>query len=310
MTLVAAAVADPGAPISRLPILAAAERRQLVSEPLAGVRPFPADVPLHRLFERQVERAPAAVAVAGEGGPLTYAELDARAGRLAARLRGLGVGPEVRVALRLDRSLELVVAILGVLKAGGAYVPLDPAYPADRLRFLLEDAGAPVLVSVDGCAAGWTSRGSRPVLLDRAEEAETPLSASPAADLPESTWPTSSTPRARRASPRACWSRHANVARLFTATEAWFGFGASDVWTLFHSYAFDFSVWELWGALLYGGRLVVVPYWVSRSPEAFYDLLSTRAGDRAQPDALGLPPARRGRGGWTRQARQGELALR
>ncbi len=106
--------------------------------------------------------------------------------------------------------------------------------------------------------------------------------------------PTSSTPRARPASPRAWWCAHGNVARLFAATERWFGFGAEDVWTLFHSYAFDFSVWELWGALLYGGRLVVVPYWVSRSPEAFYDLLATRAGDGAQPDAVGVPPAASG----------------
>ena len=109
------------------------------------------------------------------------------------------------------------------------------------------------------------------------------------------TWPTSSTPRARPAGPRASLITHGNVARLFTATDAWFGFGAEDVWTLFHSYAFDFSVWEIWGALLYGGRLVVVPYWVSRSPEAFHELLARGAGDGAQPDALGLPPARRRR---------------
>jgi amino acid adenylation domain-containing protein len=275
LTLTGAVVADPGAPISRLPLLTAAESRQLVAEALAGVRPFPAGVPLHRLFERQAERTPAAVAVVEEGRPLTYAELDGRANRLAARLRRLGVGPEVRVALWLDRTAELVVAILGVLKAGGAYVPVDPTYPEDRLRFLLEDAGAPVLVSVEELRSRLDLDGVATVLLDQPDEDGAPLpvlSTPPVTDLPDSTayviYTSGSTGK-----PKGVPVSHANVARLLTATDEWFGFNESDVWTLFHSYAFDFSVWELWGALLYGGRLVVVPYWVSRSPEAFYDLL-------------------------------------
>ena len=97
--------------------------------------------------------------------------------------------------------------------------------------------------------------------------------------------------------PKGVQVTHANVVRLFAATEAWFGFGASDVWTLFHSYAFDFSVWEIWGALLYGGRLVVVPYLVSRSPEAFHRPAGARAGHGAQPDPVGLPAADPGRPG-------------
>ncbi|HYG63278.1 MAG TPA: amino acid adenylation domain-containing protein [Thermoanaerobaculia bacterium] len=212
------------------------------------------------------------MAVTGEGGSLTYTELDERAGRLAARLRRLGVGPEVRVALWLDRTVELVVAILGVLKAGGAYIPIDPSYPEDRLRFLLADAGTPVLVSVEGLRGWLDVEGITTVLLDRLDEAGAAPSAAPAADLPESTayviYTSGSTGR-----PKGVPVSHANVARLLAATAEWFRFGESDVWTLFHSYAFDFSVWELWGALLHGGRLVIVPYWVSRSPEEFHDLL-------------------------------------
>ena len=273
MTLAGAAVADPQAPVSRLPILVPAERDQLAREPLARVRAFPADdTPLHRLFERQAARTPDAVAVTGDGGRLTYAELDARADRLAARLRRLGVGPEVRVALWLDRTVELVVGILGVLKAGGAYVPVDPSYPEDRLRFLLEDAGAPVLVSVRELRSRLAVEGIATVLLDE-DEGEPFAALPPVPDLPESTayviYTSGST-----GTPKGVPVSHANVVRLFAATQEWFGFDATDVWTLFHSYAFDFSVWELWGALLYGGRLVVVPYWVSRSPEAFHALLA------------------------------------
>jgi amino acid adenylation domain-containing protein len=270
-TLASSAVAMPGAPVSRLPVLTGSERNQLSCEPLAAVRLFPAGISLHRLFERQAVRHPDAVAVVCGGERLTYAELDARAGHLAARLRRLGVGPEVRVALWLDRSLELVTAVLGVLKAGGAYVPLDPSYPEGRLRFILEDAGVAVLVSVRELLERLGPQSVETVLLDELEE----VSADPGLylDLPDSTayviYTSGST-----GTPKGVPVSHANAVRLFSATQEWFGFDDRDVWTLFHSYAFDFSVWELWGALLYGGRLVVVPYWVSRSPEAFYDLLA------------------------------------
>ena len=267
-TLTGSAVSQPDAPITRLPILTAGEWHQLAREPLAAHRPFPADACLHRLFERQVARNPGNVAVVCGGERLTYAELNARADGLAARLRGLGVGPEVRVALWLDRSLDLVVAILGVLKAGGAYVPLDPSYPEERLRFILEDAGAPVLASVRGLLERLGPQSVETVLLD--ELGEEGAVSSP--DLPDSTAYVIYT-SGSMGTPKGVPVSHANVVRLFTATEEWFGFGERDIWTLFHSYAFDFSVWEMWGALLYGGRLVVVPYWISRSPEAFYSLL-------------------------------------
>ena len=141
-------------------------------------------------------------------------------------------------------------------RPGAAYVPLDPAYPAERLAFALEDSGATLLVEEGDLAAGEESLG--PPGADRVDP-----------DLAAYVIYTSgSTGR-----PKGVVVTHANVDRLFTATEPWFGFGPDDVWTLFHSYAFDFSVWEIWGALLYGGRLVVVPYWESREPEAFYRLL-------------------------------------
>ncbi|HLE82919.1 MAG TPA: amino acid adenylation domain-containing protein, partial [Thermoanaerobaculia bacterium] len=228
----------------------------------------------HEVFADHAARAPDRVAVTCEGRAITYGALAAASSRLARRLAREGVAPGVLVALCVERSPELVVAVLGILRAGGAYVPLDPAAPEERLRFLVADSGAPVVVTVAGLA-GAVPAGARRVCLDTEAEA---LAAEPAAapavavapdELAYVIYTSGSTGR-----PKGSLVSHANVQRLLAATEAWFGFTAGDVWTLFHSYAFDFSVWELWGALAYGGRLVVVPYWVSRAPEAFRELLA------------------------------------
>jgi amino acid adenylation domain-containing protein len=271
--LLEAAAADPELPLSALPLMSGAARHQVVTEwegsPVLDLTP----TPLHRLFAAVAARRPEAVAVSGENGEsLTYGGLERGANRLARHLRSLGVGPEVRVGICLPRSPELVLAILAVVKAGGAYVPLDPGYPRERLAFLLEDARAPLVVT-RGEPAGRLA-GVRKVLLDADAEAISrrsprPLSAGAGPDHPLYVLYTSgSTGR-----PKGVVVTHRNVARLFSATAPWFGFGAADVWTLFHSYAFDFSVWEIWGALLYGGRLVVVPFWASRAPDAFHELL-------------------------------------
>ncbi|HEU0297843.1 MAG TPA: amino acid adenylation domain-containing protein, partial [Longimicrobium sp.] len=141
--------ADDARAVDRLPLLSDAERRRLVDGWNATEAAYPRELCIHHLFEAQAARTPGAVAVVAGGGALTYAELDARAGRLARRLRARGVGPESRVALCVERGVEMVVALLGVLKAGGAYVPLDPSHPADRLGWLLRDA-APAAVLVHG----------------------------------------------------------------------------------------------------------------------------------------------------------------
>jgi amino acid adenylation domain-containing protein/non-ribosomal peptide synthase protein (TIGR01720 family) len=233
---------------------------------------------IHQRFEAQVERSPDSVAVVFEGHALTYRELNRRANRLARRLRALGVGPESLVGLCVDRSLNIIVGILGILKAGGAYVPLDPAYPRDRLAFMLEDSAVPVLVVERALQSSLPPHRADVVPVDD-REALAAGSAEDDGSAPTATQPgnlayviytSGSTGR-----PKGVLVTHDNVIRLMDATEPWFGFGPHDVWTLFHSYAFDFSVWEIWGALFYGGRLVVVPYWVSRSPETFYELLST-----------------------------------
>ena len=160
-------VADPEQRISQLPLLTEAERHQLLVEWNDTAVEYPRDQCIHQLFEEQVERSPEATALVYEAQQLTYGELNARANRLAHHLRTLGVGPEVLVGVCLERSIELVVAMLAILKAGGAYVPLDPSYPAERLAFMLEDTRAPVLLTEQRSLAKLPIYTGHTVCLDR-----------------------------------------------------------------------------------------------------------------------------------------------
>ena len=233
---------------------------------------YPRGLCIHQLFEARVEKTPDATAVVFASTRLTYRELNTRANQLAHHLQSLGVGPEVPVGICVERSVEMIVGLLGILKAGGAYVPLDPRYPKDRLVFMLEDTKAPILLTQKQLV-GCLPPHQRAVCLDDdtifARHSETnPMSGAQSHHLAYAIYTSGST-----GTPKGVMISHSNVQRLFTATDAWFGFSENDVWTLFHSYAFDFSVWEIWGALLYGGCLVIVPYETSRSPELFYELL-------------------------------------
>jgi amino acid adenylation domain-containing protein len=275
-TLLGGWLGEPERRLAELPLLTDGEIRQLLAWD-AGETGTSGRACLHRLFEAQAERTPAATAVSCVHESLAYCELDSRANRLARHLMVCGVRPGDIVGLCLDRTLDLVAAVLAVLKAGAAYLPLDPASPPDRLAFALEDSGAALAVSAGEAAQALSGSGVRQVLLDADRLAISGYSDARLEGLDVSADPeqpayviytSGSTGR-----PKGVVVPHGNVTRLFTATADGFGFGPDDVWTLFHSYAFDFSVWEIWGALLHGGRLVVVPYWESRSPEAFYRLL-------------------------------------
>ncbi|MBD2207324.1 amino acid adenylation domain-containing protein [Calothrix sp. FACHB-1219] len=231
---------------------------------------------LHQRFEVQVQQTPDAVALVFEQEWLTYRELNQRANQLAHHLQALGVKPEVLVGIYLERSIEMVVGILAILKAGGAYVPLDPTYPQERLAFMLDDAQVAVLLTQEKLLASLPECGAQIVCLDKERETLELLSVDNVvsqvnpSNLADVIYTSGSTGK-----PKGVLVTHQNVMRLFAATQSWFNFSDRDVWTNFHSYAFDFSVWEIWGALLHGGRLVVVPYWITRSPDAFYQLLCT-----------------------------------
>jgi len=256
--LLAAALAAPDHPVQDLPLWTDSERHQIVHE-WNGLASEAAVPTLHELFERQVALRPQAVAVTCGSESLTYGGLNARADRLAERLRAAGAGPGTLAGLAVERSLDLVVGILGILKTGAAYLPLDPDYPRERLALLLEDSGALVVVEPKDLKDSKDPKDKKDFL---------PSCGSLAESAAYVIYTSGSTGR-----PKGVPVTHANVARLLAASADLFAFGPDDVWTLFHSFAFDFSVWEIWGALAFGGRLVVVPYWVSRSPDLFWELL-------------------------------------
>jgi amino acid adenylation domain-containing protein len=275
LRLLVAAARYMDQPISRLPLLSKAECRQLTEGwNTRGERSPYATVT--RMFEEQVRRSPHAIAVVDREHRLTYRELNARANRLARLLRLAEVRPESIVGILLNRGADLVVSMLAVWKAGGAYLPLDPDYPTERLRFMLVDAGARVVVSESRLRSRLGDYSGQVVCLDqraslfatKGEHNPSPLSRPD--DLAYVIYTSGSTGQ-----PKGVMVEHHSIVQLLHEGGHRFDFGQQDVWTLFHSSAFDFSVWETWGALLFGGRLVVVPWLVSRSPSDFLRLLAS-----------------------------------
>jgi amino acid adenylation domain-containing protein len=275
LTLLSSIVANPLEQISQLPLLTEVERQQLLIEWNHTQVNYPVDQCIHQLFEQQVRRTPDAVAVVFENQQLTYHELNCRANQLAHYLQSLGVGADVLVGICVERSWEMIVGLLGILKVGGAYVPLDPEYPPERLSFILTDTQVKVLLTQQQLVKKLPAHTAQLVCLDTDLEKITqnsnsnPVNTATSPNLAYVIYTSGSTGQ-----PKGVLVNHHHVTRLFAATNSWYKFNSQDVWTMFHSYAFDFSVWEIWGALLYGGRLVVVPYLLTRSPESFYKLLS------------------------------------
>lgn len=266
--------ASPAHRHDRRCFLSADEQRLLTAEWNPANVDYPQGPCIDQCFEQQVDKAPDAVALVFEGQSLSYAELNAKANQVAHYLIARGVGPDRPVAVCTDRSLDMMVALLGVLKAGGAYVPLDPGYPEERLAYQMLDASVALLI---------TQAHLLPLLPDVPVsciciDSDWPeIARQPDVNPNLMTYPLQLAyiiyTSGSTGHPKGVMVSHHEVLRLFSATREQYRIDSRDVWTLFHSYAFDFSVWEMWGALLYGGRLVIVPYWLSRSPEEFYRLL-------------------------------------
>ena len=276
-SLVEALEKAPQTPALNLSILPEVERRKVLEVFNTTQMTYPRARLIHELFEEQVERIPDAVAVVYEGTALTYAGLNRRSNQVARYLVERGVGPDERVGICVERSLEIVVGLLGILKAGGAYVPLDPSYPPEWLAYVLEDAAPSMVLIQESVREKIPAARSEVIALDsqwdvmaRQDTGNLELGSAGfgAHHLAYVIYTSGSTGK-----PKGVMVEHRNVNRLFAATEAWFDFDEGDVWSLFHSFAFDFSVWELWGALLYGGRAVVVPYLTARSSGEFYALM-------------------------------------
>jgi amino acid adenylation domain-containing protein len=226
------------------------------------------------LFEEQAARRPDAVAVVVGSSRWSYAELNDHANRLARLLVAEGIGPGDLVGLYLARSFDQVAAILAVLKAGAAYVPIDPEYPETRVRLILDNSRVALLIThgltsdvPEGASSGTLHLDDALHRLDTQDGSNLRARATPD-DLAYVIYTSGST-----GEPKGVMVTRHNVSRLFSATQDLFAFDSSDVWPLLHSYAFDFSVWEMWGALAHGGRLVVVPTSVARSPEDLHALL-------------------------------------
>ncbi|GAB1818981.1 amino acid adenylation domain-containing protein [Herbidospora sp. RD11066] len=253
--------ADPARPVSvvthtAVPVPAPSEVRDLTS------------VPSRILLYATTH--PEAIAVTAGGVSLSYGDLVEQAESVAARLRSAGIGPEDRVAVCLPRGPLLVPALLGVWRAGAAYVPLDPTHPDARLHAIVADASTRLVITDTDLA---TRFPGHPVLdiMDPEPAPRFPDLSGPDLDSAAYVIYTSGSTGA----PKGVVVTHRNVARLLAVTEGPFGFTSEDVWSCCHSAAFDFSVWEVWGALATGGRVVVVPSDVARLPDELLDLLGS-----------------------------------
>jgi amino acid adenylation domain-containing protein len=260
-------VADPAQAISRLPLLTAAEREQLLTQCNATAADYPRDTCIHQLFEAQVRRTPEATAVVFEAQQLIYSELNARANQLAHYLRTLGVGPEVLVAIAMERSLELVVGLLGILKAGGAYVPLDPSYPAERLAFMLADTRAPVLLTQKQLLGRLPTHAAHTLCLDRdratiaTQPNSNPAPSSTADNLAYVIYTSGST-----GTPNGVMIEHRSLVNHMLWMQRRFPLETCDRVLQKTPASADAAVWEFYAPLLNGACLVIADPGAHRSP--------------------------------------------
>jgi amino acid adenylation domain-containing protein/non-ribosomal peptide synthase protein (TIGR01720 family) len=269
-TLLEGMIADPQQRLADLPLLTTAERQQLLVEWNNTTTDSPQDTCLHELFEAQVERTPNTIAVVCNGQQLTYSSLNRRANQLAHYLRALGVGPEVCVGLCMERSLEMVVGLLGILKVGGAYVPLDPAYPPKRLAGLVADTRLAVLVTQQQCAAGLPEQGAHVVCLDTdwerlAQQSEAnPASGVTPENLAYVMYTSGST-----GTPKGVMVEHRQVLAFLHAFEHVAPVGEGGIGTTVCPFGFDVSVWECFSMLCFGGTLHIILPETLMAPEQF-----------------------------------------
>ncbi|WP_373199515.1 amino acid adenylation domain-containing protein [Mycobacterium marinum] len=272
VTLLTRGLAEPDVPLRSFAMLTDHEIEELRS--VDGRRDIPhRHRTLHLGFEAQVDAAPKAEAVRSNGSGLTYAELDAAANQLARLLMSNGVVRGDKVALLLERTHLIPIAVLAIVKTGAAYVPIDASWPASRAELVLADSAPSAILTESSLRHVVAGYDTTILELDSMEISDQPTQRVQvevdSEDVAYVIYTSGSTGR-----PKGVEVTHHNVMRLFSATEELFTFTNKDRWSMFHSIAFDFSVWELWGALLHGGCVVVVPYLVTRNPVAFRELLT------------------------------------
>ena len=271
INILGAVIGNSEIELCEIDMMSEAEKRQVLKDFNGTNADYPKDKTLHQLFEEQVEKTPEHIAVVFEDRQLTYRELNARANQLARVLRGKGVQPDSIVAIMAERSLEMIVGIMAILKSGGAYLPIGPEYPKERIQYMLEDSGANILLMQRQTRQKAEYAGT---LLEIDDET---LYAGNDSNLDMINTPgnlayiiyTSGTTD----KPKGAMIEHKNVVRLMMNDKMQFDFTPTDTWTMFHSYSFDFSVWEMYGALLYGGKLIIVPKMVAKDSSEYVKLL-------------------------------------
>ncbi|RLJ80977.1 non-ribosomal peptide synthetase, partial [Pedobacter alluvionis] len=249
--------------VAELDFISKAEKDTLLCDFSHEEVDYPKDKTIVGLFEEQVANTPERVAVVFEGVHLTYRELDQRASRLGSYLHlNYEVQPDDLIALKLERGEWMVIAMIAVLKSGGAYVPIDPAYPEERISFMMDDSKCKAVIDQEMLDAfnEWNPEN---------EKLPTIVKAAPG-NLAYVIYTSGTT-----GIPKGTMVEHRNVVRLFKNNNPLFDFNEEDVWTLFHSYCFDFSVWEMYGALLFGGKLIVIPAMTAKDSELFLGVLKT-----------------------------------
>ncbi|MEL6866992.1 MAG: amino acid adenylation domain-containing protein, partial [Bacteroidota bacterium] len=264
LELVKSIIHHPHQAISQLPMIQAAERAELLEVLDRSQVGYPKAQNIVQLFSQQVAQSPSAIAIQLEEEKLTYRELENRSNQLAHYLKAKGVRSNTLVALCMDRSLEMIIAIFGILKAGGAYVPIDPNYPQDRIDYILAETQTEILLT-DQITPPKEEHQLALIQLPSVSNEIASLSTSALKETisPDQAayviYTSGSTGR-----PKGVLVEHSQVVRLLFNDEPLFDFGPEDCWTFFHSYCFDFSVWELFGPLLSGGRALLLPIEISK----------------------------------------------
>ncbi|KAG0004747.1 hypothetical protein BGZ80_005566, partial [Entomortierella chlamydospora] len=263
----------PNKKVRDLEVMPIVEREMLLQS-WNTTESYPSDQSIHKTFEDQVKQSPDATAIVCEGQQMSYRELNARANSLAHRLIDLGVKPDSLVAICVDRSLAMIIGLLAILKAGGAYVPLDPMFASGRLQDILTDAAPSILLADEsGISALGNSISKSIVVIDPNESFETSIvdpqvSGLTSHHLAYVIYTSGSTGK-----PKGVMVEHAQVTRLFDSTAAWYKFSETDIWIMTHTFSFDVSVWEIWGALRHGSKLVIPSYRTTQSPDDLYRMI-------------------------------------
>ncbi len=265
-------LASPYTKIAEIEIISEAEKEQILFQFNNTCTKYPKDKTIPHIFAEQAHRFPdhmAIIAPKNGEGQVTYSELNKKSNQLAHVLLSKGVSPDTIVAIMVERSIEMIIGILGILKSGGAYLPIDPDYPEDRKQFMLSDSAAKILITAQFIQEATLITPIIPIIPILPI---IPITLITPTNLAYIIYTSGTTGK-----PKGVLVTHENVVRLLFNDEFQFQFNENDVWTIFHSYCFDFSVWEMYGALLFGGKLILIPRVTAMDTRDYLDILKREA---------------------------------